>query len=346
MEITGRQIFLREIKFLALAGVLSVVQTWFNCTRCHTDAAAYARVTFLCFCLWVLLWRGNSIITDIINKRVSWLTDPIRRLLIGLAAAIIYTISIVLLIMYTFQWVFGFKLGGNVQYTLIYSVIITLIVCVLLHSREFFLNWRKLELDTAQLRNESLTSRYESLKNQMDPHFLFNSLNVLTNLVYQDPDRSAAFIKQLAEVYRYVLDTRHNELVALDEERKFVNAYLYLNRIRFGEKLIINDELNGASGWIPPLAVQMLVENAIKHNVISEEDPLHIRLFVDNGYVVVENNLQRRQQIEGATSGIGLENISKRYEMISQQKIQVEETLHTFRVRLPLIEKPDERIDH
>lgn len=345
MEITGRQIFLRELKFLALVGGLSIVQTWFNCTRCHTDANAYARVTFLSFCLWVLLWRGNAFITDIIDKRVSWLTDPIRRLLIGLAAAIIYTISIVLLIMYTFKWVFGFKLGGNVQYTLFYSVIITLIVCLFLHGREFFLNWRKLELDTAQLRNENLTSRYESLKNQMDPHFLFNSLNVLTNLVYQDADRSAAFIRQLADVYRYVLDTRHSELVSLNEERKFVNAYLYLNRIRFGDKLIVDDQLDGAGGWVPPLAIQMVVENAIKHNVISEEDPLTIKLLIRDGYVVVENNLQRRHQVE-ATTGIGLENISKRYEMISHKTIRVEETPHTFRVCLPLIEKIDERTDH
>lgn len=338
MKAFGWPVFKREAMFLGTVAAISVVQTWFNCTRCHTDLRSYTLVSFFCFCIWVLLWRGNSWMTDYIEERIPWLKEPVKRLLIGMFTTVVYTVGVVLLLVYIFRLVFGFTFGSALQYTLVYSVILTLIVCLFLHGRAFFFNWRKVELDAERLRNENLTARYEALKGQLDPHFLFNSLNVLTNLVYQSADQSAAFIRQLSEVYRYVLDIRHKELVPVADEMKFVESYLFLNKIRFGDKLIFVNRLVDPEGAVPPLAIQMLVENAIKHNIIAEDEPLTITISQINGSIVAENNLQLRRNAGQYTPGIGLDNISKRYEMLANKTIQVEQTPASFKVSIPILQ--------
>lgn len=337
MELPTRQLLIREGKFLASIAVVSVLQTWFNCQRCHINPRLYFLVSFFCFCVWVLLWRGNAWMTDYIETKIPWLKEPVKRLFIGIVTTVVYTIGIVLLLMYVFKLVFGLTFGSDLQYTLIYSVVIALVICLFLHGRAFFMNWRTVELDAAKLRNENLTAKYEALKGQLDPHFLFNSLNVLTNLVYQSADQSAAFIKQLSEVYRYVLDIRQKELVTLAEEMKFVEAYVYLNQIRFGNKLVFNNELHSFDAFVPPLAIQMLVENAIKHNVIAEDEPLSITIQQEDEAIVVTNNLQRRTEPQRTEAGIGLDNIARRYEMLSNRKVVIEETADIFRVKIPLI---------
>ena len=132
------------------------------------------------------------------------------------------------------------------------------------------------------------------------------------------------------------MDIRQKELVTLGEEMKFVESFLYLHTIRFGNKLIFNNRLSKLEGHVPPLAIQMLVENAIKHNVISEDDPLTITVRQENDLIVIENNLQRRT-VPSADRGIGLENISKRYEMLTDKKIVIEETPQLFIVKIPLL---------
>jgi LytS/YehU family sensor histidine kinase len=186
------------------------------------------------------------------------------------------------------------------------------------------------------LEKESIRAKYESLKSQVSPHFLFNSLNALTNLVYEDQDKAAKFIKQLSEVYRYVLDSRDKEVVPLEEEKKFLNSYLFLQQIRFGDKLMLEINLSDTRSLIAPLVLQMLVENAIKHNVISAEQPLTIRIYSVEGYIVVENDLQKKSVVQGESQGIGLENISRRYEFLTDRKVEVIEG-DTFRVKLPVI---------
>lgn len=326
-----------ELRFLAIVSVISVAQTWFMCTACHNSVRSYTLISVFCLCMWVFLWRGNALLTDVTDQYISWLDEPVKRFVVGMITTVVYTAGIITLTMYAFKWIFDFHFGSSMQPIIIISVVVTLIISLFLHGREFFLNWRKLELDAAKLRNENLTSKYESLKSQLDPHFLFNSLNVLSSLVYQDADKSAQFIKQLSEVYRYVLEVRNKELVPLEEELKFAEAYLFLQQIRFGGKLIVENNLNGVEGLIPPLALQILIENAIKHNIISEDDPLTISLFEENKYVVVKNNLQKKARLTEGSTGIGLENITKRYEFLSNQKIVIEQTSANFIVKLPLL---------
>jgi LytS/YehU family sensor histidine kinase len=162
-------------------------------------------------------------------------------------------------------------------------------------------------------------------------------LNALTNLVYEDQDKAASFIKQLSEVYRYVLDTRDKEVVSLEEELKFLNSYTYLQQIRFGDKLSIELSLMGITSMVAPLALQMLIENAVKHNEVSEENPLHIKVFGEENFIVVENNLQKRQFSAEPNSGIGLENIRRRYQFLSNKQVVVDQAGNKFVVKLPVI---------
>jgi hypothetical protein len=341
MKIFSKQSIWNEAKFIFFAVLAIVIQSYFLCISCRSSLYKYSMVTTFCLCMWLFLWRGNSLLTRYINTKISWLEFPVWRFIIGVIATVGYTAGIIFLTIEFFDRVLNFNFGSSAVPTIYYSVLFTVIISLFLHGREFFFNWRKLELDAAKLRNENLSSRYESLKSQVDPHFLFNSLNVLTNLVYEDADKSAKFIKQLSEVYRYVLDTRSKELVSVEEELKFVNAYLYLQQIRFGDKLIIENRLNGVKGVVPPLALQMLAENAIKHNIISEENPLKIKLYKVDESIVIENNLQRKSMSDEISPGIGLDNIRKRYEFLSQKNIQVTDTGDTFKVAVPLLEVKD-----
>ena len=173
---------------------------------------------------------------------------------------------------------------------------------------------------------------------------MFNSLNALSSLVYKDQDQAVKFIKQLSEVYRYVLDTRDRELVSDEEEIKFLESYTFLQKIRFGDNLNIDVKLEDPRTSFPPLVLQMLIENAIKHNEISTDHPLTINIFNEDGYTVVQNNLRKKRIMKEDSPGIGLANISSRYEFLSEKKVEIEELDGKFIVRLPVL--PVSKVGH
>ena len=335
-QTTGKIIW-TELRAALLCAILSVIQSYFVCTACRDDARSFFFLCLFSFFMWLFLWRGNCLVTYAVNKNISWIQQPVKRLFAGFTATLTYSILIILATISFFETVFNFHLGSSFMPTVVYSVLFTVVCSLFLHGRQFLLNWRKLELDAVTLRNENLSSRYESLKSQLDPHFLFNSLNVLTNLVYQDADKSARFIKQLSVVYRYVLDNRDKELVTLQEEMKCVDAYLYLQQIRFGGKLVIQNQLSDIEGEVPPLVIQMLAENAIKHNTISNDDPLVINFHKCDGCIVVENSLQPKDILNVDSLGIGLENIKKRYEFFSDQPVKISRSNGKFSVTIPIL---------
>ncbi|MEO5978692.1 MAG: histidine kinase [Chryseolinea sp.] len=322
--------------FVSSLVLISLIMSYYLCEGCRSDTRRFILLGSFCFSLWIFLWPGNSLLARQIDKKVSWIETPGKRFFIGIFSTIAYSVSILLLTIWIFEHALNFPLGSSTMGTIVYTLAFTIVCSLFLYGQRFLRNWRKLELDAAKLRNENLSSRFESLKNQLDPHFLFNSLNVLTNLVYEDADKSARFIKQLSEVYRYVLDTRGKEFVTLKEEMQFVDAYLYLQQIRFGNKLTVRNKLADLEGHLPPLVIQMLLENAIKHNTISSENPLVIDLYEDDRNVVVENNLQLKDTYSDSL-GIGLDNIRKRYELLSDRPVNVSDENGKFRVSLPLL---------
>lgn len=321
--------------WLSAAGI---VMSWFIWRGCCTKISSLPWISILTVTLWIALWLGNSYLAEALDYFYSWHKDPVKRLIVGLVGMTVYSIGIVYAIIYFFRLVFGFDVGDNLSGTFTSTIIITLIISMFMTGRAFLINWRQAAVDAEASKRASINAQYESLKNQVNPHFLFNSLNALTNLVYQDQDKAVKFIKELSDVYRYVLDTREKEVVPLEGELKFLQAYLYLQQIRFGEKLKIDLRLTDGNYMVAPLALQMLVENAIKHNEISEEHPLTIEVYKHDKFIVVENTLQRKSVLPGESPGLGLENIRKRYEFLSNDKVEVNEHNGKFSVALPIIE--------
>src|SRR5688572_1249628 len=325
----------KRITILPWLVVGGIVMTLLACKSCLTSANYFFSIATLTIFSWVMMWFGNEYLHEYLDEKIDWTKYPIKRLTVGLVVMLVYTVPTIYVVMILTERFSDLNIGA-ISNTIYMSVGITLVISMVLTSKSFLFNWRQTAIDAEKFKRESTVAKFETLRSQVNPHFLFNSLNALTNLVYEDQDKAAKFIKQLSEVYRYLLDTREKEIVSLDEEKKFLNSYLFLQQIRFGDKLKLTVSLDEQNCMVAPLVLQMLVENAIKHNIISEQSPLWINVYVDAGFVVVENNLQKKTEMMEDSPGIGLENIRRRYEFLTDKKVEVSEG-KTFIVRLPMI---------
>lgn len=194
--------------------------------------------------------------------------------------------------------------------------------------------------ESDDLRNEHLQSRFIALKSQIDPHFLFNNLNTLAGLLPDHPAAAAEFVQHLAKVYRYVLQTMEQPLVELETEVAILEAYLFILQTRFrgGFAVDIDIPAEAAHLLIAPLTLQILIENAVKHNVVSAEHPLRIGISYENDpSLLVWNTLQRKQSTETVSTHVGLQNIHRRYRFLEGRQVRIEETPGEFRVTIPLI---------
>ncbi len=291
-----------------------------------------------------LIWEGNLFIDHRLNQKLPWLTRPALRLLVQFVLALVYS-SLALLIPMKLYNSFICVIPPEREMllnkmSLILGLIVSVIILTIEVSTQFFRNWRASLLEVERYKTESVKAQLQSLKSQVNPHFLFNNLSVLTSLVYKDQDKAADFINQLSKVYRYLLDSQDKELVKLETELEFIRSYVFLLQIRFDKNLIFEAQVpeSALAMYLPPLALQYLVENVIKHNEVSDEHQLKIALQVEADKLVVKNNLQRRSHVEG-TSGTGLRNIRQRYTYFTEKAVEVEETPGHFIVKLPLLEQ-------
>ncbi|MEJ1223688.1 2TM domain-containing protein [Sediminicola sp. 1XM1-17] len=184
------------------------------------------------------------------------------------------------------------------------------------------------------------SAKFDALKNQLDPHFLFNSLNVLTSLIEEDPAQAQKFTTSLSKVYRYVLEQKNKDLVTVDEELEFAKTYVRLLKMRFEDSIVFNipERSNSPEAKIIPLSLQLLLENAVKHNVVTSKRPLTINVFEKNGMLCVSNNLQEKQVVK-KSSGVGLHNIRQRYQILTDKKVIINKTASEFSVQLPMLIK-------
>lgn len=295
---------------------------------------------------WSVLANGNGIIVDWIDKHWTWLESPVRRVIVGVSALLVYTVIASLIILYVYiEWVLGYSFAKvmesqGVMTMLSIPIGITVFVALFQHGQGFLLEWRQAAIDVERLKNENLKSKFETLKTQVNPHFLFNSLNALTSLVYADQSKAVEFIQKLSQVYRYVLDHQNDEVVPLQTEVGFLKSFVYLNTIRFGDNFEVNyvnmNDFN-SSETIPPVTLQMLIENCIKHNEISKQRQLKITIERKNGEVIVTNNINQITSAKQDSSGLGLSNIISRYQMLSDKKVEVRESASTFEVVVPIL---------
>lgn len=286
---------------------------------------------------------GISRINTWLEKKYPWLKNPLKRLVLQVSLSIGFCLLIILIVvgvMVLLNQGVGFSayIFESGLFMVKVAIIFLSLSFMITNAITFFINWKKSVVLQEQMKREQLAQQYETLKSQVNPHFLFNSLNAVTSLISTDPDKAILFVKKLSDVFRYVLEQKDNELITVEAELDFLDSYIFLQKIRFGENLEVNIDVLDRKRYIIPLSLQMLVENAIKHNVISKEFPLTINIVSKHGnYLVVSNNLKKKPAM--GNSNIGLENISSRYGFFSFSPVVVTETEDEFRVEIPLIEK-------
>ncbi|WP_226789262.1 sensor histidine kinase, partial [Polaribacter reichenbachii] len=251
------------------------------------------------------LGLGNGLINDFLNTKWDWVTETNERVWAGIITTTIYTVIAVLIIHYV-QYIVIFDnsfedfFSGYLIWVHLFAIIFSLGVAAFFHARGFMINWKSAmtqETTKQEIVAKTETAKFESLKSQLDPHFLFNSLNVLTSLIGENPNQAEKFTTKLSKVYRYVLEQRNKDLVPILEELTFAKTYMQLLGMRFEDAVEFNipDTVSNKDLKIVPLSLQLLLENAVKHNVVSSSKPLTINIYEENNYLIIENNINPKE---------------------------------------------------
>jgi len=284
--------------------------------------------------------KGMAYIGMVLERKLPWLKYPVKRMIASVVAMYLFAS---LIIFAGFAVILRLWMDLSISdardhilpsLKVVYSF---LFLSILVGNMVlFFKNWKKATIQQEELKRAHLISQNESLRNQLQPHFLFNSLSSLTSLIRADPDAAEEFVHKLSDVYRYVLKIKDLDLVSLEQEEKFLDDYMYLQKIRFGSKLKLRRQTADLQGrMLLPLSLQMLVENAIKHNELSQDHPLEIQIGTTEGNRLVVRNQIRKKQSSEASPGIGLENLKKRIAVLSEEKLTIQEDQGIFEVSLP-----------
>ena len=290
----------------------------------------------------VVVWEGNLRIDTVMNERYPWMVKPRKRLLIHLPVSFTYSVFAIFLPMLFFDtYICSSPIinhGALMSSSIVVGILITFILLSIEISSQFFSHWKNSLVEVEKYKAESTLAQLQNLKSQVNPHFLFNNMSILSSLVYKDQDKAVDFINQLSKVYRYLLDNRSDELVTVESELAFIKSYTYLLQIRFDASIVFDIHVanDKSSLLIPPMSLQMLIENAIKHNEVSSENPLTISIFAEEDTLVVSNNLKLRSNPESSSKS-GLENISGRYHFYTRRVVEVIQSENSFVVKLPLL---------
>ena len=289
------------------------------------------------------IWWGNRAIMVWALTRYAGFAQLKKRLLIQSILMLIYTPVISLLIGYLLKDYCSMKQLGITEEEIIISSLnssfFATVAITAIYEVVYFIQQLKESLTRSEeLKREGLRAELNALKTQVNPHFLFNNLNTLCSIIPEDPEKAVTFVEQLSKVYRYILEVRDEKTIPLQEEIQILKAYTFLLNTRFGNNFQLNMDIpeKEMHTRIVPFSLQLLVENALKHNIVSREHPLHITLTTEDGQLIVRNNIQKKQQVEKST-GIGLMNIRNRYKLLTEKLVTVTETPQDFIVAIPLI---------
>jgi len=291
------------------------------------------------------LWLGTLSIWAGLLRRLPRVEQTRRRLWLVAGTSLLYAAGATWLVVAMLHQLLPpyFSLApAALLNQLKFSLIPTGFVLLLYESIHFFQQWEHNVRRAEQLTRAGVQSQLEALQNQLDPHFLFNSLNTLAALIDEANQPAQDFVDQLADVYRYVLLSREKATVSLAEELAFVDTYVALQKTRFRDNLRVSRQIPAEllTRRVAPLSVQLLVENALKHNVVSREHPLNVSIVAEaaSGYVRVQNSFRPRAAGLGPSTGLGLQNTVHRYELLqAPQPVRIEPTAATFTVYLPLL---------
>jgi len=332
---------LSSVAIFLFGGLMDVL---LFCSQCLEKEQLFGFIFWVNFTYnglaWFSYWKGSEFLVEVLDYYFPWLRSPIKRFLISLISIAAYVFVMVWVLDLFFDLlVFKKTLTQALERSgaPFFNVFgITLVINIFMHGRGFLLSWRQVSIDIEKLKTEQVFTQFQSLKNQVNPHFLFNSLNALSSLVYEDQDRAVEFIRKLAQVYRYVLDNKDEEVVPITDEVTFLENFIFLQRIRFGENLNFRLNNESANGFLPPLALQLLVENAIKHNVISDSHQLIVEVLINDSYCVVSNN--KKEKLDKDSTGIGLNNLKERYKYLTDREVILTDTPEKFEVKIPILD--------
>ena len=289
---------------------------------------------------------GNGVVNDYLNKKYSWVEDTKIRTVLGIMSTLLVNVLLVFLCNYiNFILIQGNDRSkfftGSMGISNWITINVALLISAILHAKGFIDAWKsstKQEVVQQKLIAKSANAQFESLKNQLDPHFLFNSLNVLSSLIDENPVQAQRFTASMSKIYRYVLEQKDKELVTVEEELNFAKTYCDLLETRFEDSVSFDFKVNekDLKSYVVPLSLQLLLENCIKHNFATSAKPLHIKIYSENGNLFIENNLQQREQVK-ESAGIGLSNIVQRYSLLTKQNVFIEKSATFFKVKIPIL---------
>ena len=293
----------------------------------------------------VVLYFSNALVFIQLDKYFEKNRFHLKRLVIGFLASFLIS-GIAIFFLRIVEEVLVEKLSLNEFFNqetvsnYVVAMIITLVVTLFVHLVYFYKNYQENRVKQEKIIAGTASAQFESLKNQLDPHFLFNSLNVLSSLIEENPDNAQKFTTSLSKVYRYVLEQRDKELVTVQEELAFAKTYMNLLKMRFENSISFElpNDFENAEAKVVPLSLQLLLENCIKHNIVSQQKPLHIKIYIENNELIVENNKQKKEVLQDR-KGVGLQNIVNRYAILTDRKVSVLETDDIFALKLPILTK-------
>lgn len=340
-KINFKRLLLSELRDILILLVISTTPTYiFVGNALFTNFWNYAYNIIYGALLGWTIWKGNQLLGVYFDWKMPWEKNPTKTFLYRIVASIIFSaVDIVVVSYLIYTYIYKINVFDNIRPLINYALVafvIAMLVTTIIYLYHFFISWRELVIQREKYKSDALSLQYETLKSYVNPHFLFNSLSVLSSLVEKDTQKSQQFIKQLSDIYRYVLEQKDKELVPLKVEFEFIKSFIDLNKIRHGDNLKVDIRIDNFEGYVIPLSLQILVENALKHNIVSEEEPLTIAISRENSSLIVQNNLQKRNTISDK-GGIGLETIQKRYEMLTSEPLIIEDVNGYFRVKVPII---------
>jgi sensor histidine kinase YesM len=327
------------IRFIGIT-IISAISIFVDDVYAHPEVG-FLKYFIISFIRTALIWNGSMLIIQYSINRFSMFNETVKLITFQILALTIFVFVVEMGEIFVFENYLKIPLDRSDRITLIVgSLLITFMISSIYASVAFFIQWKANLLRAQSLEKANLEARYETLRNQVNPHFLFNSLNTLLMMV-SDNQAASKYVESLSDFMRYMLNTRDKEAVLLRDELKIARQYVFIQQSRFGGKLSVSFEVPESCFHyaIPPLSLQMIIENAIKHNVISKDNPLVVKIFVeDNEYLVIENNISPKIEKEPST-GVGLENIRNRYLYLTGKVVIVKNENGAFIVKLPLFEK-------
>ncbi|NOU45713.1 MAG: histidine kinase [Bacteroidales bacterium] len=331
-----REILIRVIGIIVVSSLFTFIEFGFD----YSGTKFYI-LLLISLVRTALIWNGSMLIINFTLLRYPIFKQPGKLIVSQVVMLSLFVIIIENGEVFATENYAGLSLNRNAKMAYyVGSLLITFMISSIYASVAFFTQWKTDMLRANALEKANLEARYETLRNQVNPHFLFNSLNTLLMMVGDNPVASK-YVESVSEFMRYMLNSRDKEAVLIRDELKIAREYAFIQQSRFGDKLkvIFNIPENCFHYAVPPLALQMLIENAIKHNVVSNEHQLKVKVFIsNNNYLVVENEIRPKIDKEPST-GVGLDNIIKRYLFLSDKEVIIKQDHGKFTVMLPLFER-------